>query len=137
MISYTTDAVLTARQFVEVLERSTLSKRRPVDDLACIEQMLSNADLVVTAWRDGDLVGIARSVTDFAYCCYLSDLAVDRTVQKAGIGKELIRRTQARLGPNCTLILLSAPAAMDYYPHIGFEHHQSAWILRGGTRVGD
>jgi predicted N-acetyltransferase YhbS len=75
------------------------------------------------------LVGVARSVTDFEYCCYLSDLAVDVDYQKLGIGKELIRRTQARLGPEAKIILLSAPKAEDYYPKLGFRRHDSAWTL--------
>ena len=101
-----------------------------MDDRACIEAMLANADLLVTAWRGGVCVGIARSVTDFAYCCYLSDLAVDRAMQGEGIGRELVRRTRDALGPKCTLILLAAPSAAAYYPRIGFEPHPSAWVLR-------
>lgn len=134
-IRYRTDAALDAGQFVDVLRRSTLAERRPVDDRACIEAMLANADLTVTAWRGDELVGVARSVTDFAYCCYLSDLAVDRALQGHGIGRELIRRTQAALGPRCKLILLSAPAAMGYYPHVGFEAHGGAWVLHEDRRV--
>ena len=98
--------------------------------------MLRNADLMVTAWEKGRLVGVARSVTDFSYCCYLSDLAVDRAFQRTGIGRELIHRTKDRLGPRCMLILLSAPAATDYYPHLGFTRHDSAWVLHPGDPLG-
>lgn len=116
-------------QFVDLLARSTLAERRPVDDRACMEAMLRNANLTVTAW-DGDLlVGIARSVTDFVYCCYLSDLAVDTRYQRGGIGRGLIEATRARLGPRSKIILLSAPAATEYYPRIGFVQHPSAWML--------
>ena len=84
--------------------------------------------------HDGDLlVGVARSVTDFAYCCYLSDLAVCADYQRQGIGLELQRRTLAMLGPRCKLILLAAPAAAGYYPHIGFERHESCWVATGGA----
>jgi ribosomal protein S18 acetylase RimI-like enzyme len=128
-IQYEINKVITTDQFIRILERSGLGERRPINDRQCVEQMLENADLLVTAWLDGNLVGVARSVTDFSYCCYLSDLAVDRSVQRAGIGKQLIRLTKERLGPKCKLILLSAPAALDYYPHLGFERHPSAWVL--------
>jgi ribosomal protein S18 acetylase RimI-like enzyme len=94
-----------------------------------MEGMVRNANLTVTAWAGEQLVGVARSVTDFSYCCYLSDLAVDREFQRRGIGRELIARTQAELGPRCNLILLSAPAAVDYYPKLGFEKHPQAWML--------
>ena len=103
--------------------------RRPVDDPKCIVDMVTNASLTVTAWEDGVLIGVARSVTDFAYCCYLSDLAVDRRFQRQGIGRELIARTQAKLGPRCKIVLLAAPTAAEYYPHIGMEKHSSAWVL--------
>ena len=96
--------------------------------------MLKNANLFITAWDGELLVGIARSVTDFAYATYLSDLAVRVTHQRHGIGKELMRRTQAA-APQATVILLSAPAAVDYYPHVGFTQHPSAWVLKSGEEI--
>jgi len=134
-IRYHTDRRITASEFIDVLRRSTLAERRPVDDPKCIQAMLEHADLLCTAW-DGDiLVGVARSVTDFEYCCYLSDLAVDQAYQKAGIGKKLIEQTKSRLGPRATIILLAAPKAESYYPKIGFDAHRSAWILPVGNDV--
>ncbi len=116
-------------EFVDLLRRSTLAERRPVDDPNCIRAMLQHANLLCTAWDGNKLVGVARSVTDFEYCCYLSDLAVDEDYQKAGIGRELIRLTRSRLGNKAKIILLAAPAAEAYYPKIGFAAHKSAWIL--------
>jgi GNAT superfamily N-acetyltransferase len=132
LTEYRVGEAITAEQFVDLLRRSSLAKRRPVDDPECIAGMLRHADLLVTAWQEGQLVGVARSVTDFNYCCYLSDLAVDRAFQRTGLGRELIRRTKERLGRRCMLILLSAPAATDYYPHLGFTRHDSAWVLHPG-----
>ena len=134
-ITYEVNKGITADEFIDVLNRSTLGQRRPVDDRACIQGMLDHANLLVTAWSDGVLVGVSRSVTDFHFCCYLSCLAVDEKFQHQGIGKELIRRTQIQLGKRCMLLLLSAPAAVEYYPHIGFEHHPQAWILKPGMTV--
>ncbi len=136
MIHYSTDIPINPTTFIDLLHRSTLAERRPVDDAETIAGMLANADLTVTAW-DGDLlVGVARSVTDFNYCCYLSDLAVDVAYQRQGIGVELITHTQAQLGPRCNLILLAAPAAADYYGHIGFKPHPRCWILPRDKRPG-
>lgn len=129
MLSYTADRQLAVDEFIDLLRRSELASRRPVDDRDCIEQMLAHANLLITAWVGERLVGVARSVTDFSYCCYLSDLAVDNAFQGRGIGRELVRQTRHRLGPQAKIILLSAPAAADYYPHIGFRQHSSAWIL--------
>ncbi len=128
-IKYRINQDISADEFIDVLRRSTLAERRPVEDRVCIEGMLRHANLLVTAWDGDRLIGVARSVTDFNYCCYLSDLAVDTAYQKHGIGKCLIAETQQRLGPQCTIILLSAPAAVEYYPRIGFQHHPQAWLL--------
>jgi GNAT superfamily N-acetyltransferase len=135
-ISYDAGRRISGEQFVAVLQRSTLAARRPVDDAACIDAMLQHADLLCTAWDGDTLDGVARSVTDFAFCCYLSDLAVDRDYQRRGIGRELIRLTQSMLGPKARLILLAAPDAEAYYPRIGFVPHRSAWVLpaRGDLR---
>ena len=76
---------------------------------------------------------MARSLTDFSYCCYLSDLAVDAAYQRKGIGRELIRMTQSRLQPECKIILLAASKAETYYPKIGFSQHRSAWVLAGAN----
>ena len=132
-IHYVSDRPITTEQFIDVLHRSGLAERRPVDDASCIEAMLEHADLICTAWVDDELVGVSRSVTDFEYCCYLSDLAVDAAYQGLGIGKELIRRTQSMLGRNATIILLAAPKAVGYYPKVGFKPHHSAWILPART----
>jgi GNAT superfamily N-acetyltransferase len=128
-ITYHHDRNISSEQFIDVLNRSSLGVRRPVSDAECIAGMLKHADLLCTAWDGDKLVGVSRSVTDFSYCCYLSDLAVDADYQKHGIGKQLIRQTQMRLGPLCKIILLAAPAATDYYPKIGFTAHHSAWLL--------
>lgn len=110
---------------------STLGARRPVTDRARMEQMLKQANLVITAWDGAELVGIARSLTDWVYVTYLSDLAVKKNYQKRGIGRELINHTREACDPRAMLVLLAAPAAEKYYPHIGFEHHSQAWIVRG------
>jgi GNAT superfamily N-acetyltransferase len=128
-IRYETSRQISADEFIDLLKRSTLAARRPVDDPKCIQAMLQHANLLCTAWDGEKLVGIARSVTDFEYCCYLSDLAVDEKYQKIGIGKRLIDLTKSRLGGKATIILLSAPKAGAYYPKIGFDAHRSAWIL--------
>ena len=93
--------------------------------------MLKNADLILTARLDGLLVGVSRAITDFAFCTYLSDLAVDEKYQRQGIGRELIRRTHEAAGLHTTLILLAAPKAQTYYPHVGMTRHESCWVIAG------
>lgn len=129
-VRYALEPHLSVAEFVDVLRSSTLAERRPVDDAARMESMLRNADLVVTARaEDNRLVGISRAVTDFSYCTYLSDLAVARDFQRQGIGRELIRRTHEAAGLRTTLILVAAPKAVNYYPHIAMVHHPSCWIV--------
>lgn len=128
-VRYSCEVQLTAEQFIDVLRRSTLAERRPVDDVERIEQMLAAADVLVTAWSETKLIGVSRAISDFAYCTYLSDLAVDAAYQRRGVGRELIRRTHEAAGLGANLILLAAPAARDYYPHIGMQPHESCWVL--------
>jgi predicted N-acetyltransferase YhbS len=115
---------------IELYRASTLGDRRPIDDRERMRTMLERADIIVTAWAAETMVGIARSVSDFSYTTYLSDLAVRVSHQRRGIGCELIRRTRLAGGSQTSVLLLSAPAAVDYYPRIGFTRHESAWILR-------
>ncbi len=129
MIDYQLEPGLQADEFIDLLVRSTLAERRPVDDRSRIAKMLAEADLILTARHQGTLIGVSRSITDFSFCTYLSDLAVDQKFQKQGIGRELIARTHQAAGLNTTLILLSAPEAQTYYPHIGMTKHESCWIV--------
>jgi len=127
-IIYKVNHPISAQQFIDLLKESTLAERRPVDDMNCMEGMVKNANLMVTAWDRENLVGIARSMTDFHYACYLSDLAVHRNYQKKGIGKELQRVTRKQLGEKCKLILIAAPAANSYYGHIGYSNNPRCWV---------
>ncbi len=136
-LTFQTETDITPDEFVDVLRRSTLSERRPVDALETIKAMLEHADLIVTARLDRLLVGVSRAITDFAYCTYLSDLAVDVEFQRQGIGKELILRTHEAAGLNTTLILLSAPKAASYYPHIGMTRHESCWVVPNSAAKND
>jgi N-acetylglutamate synthase-like GNAT family acetyltransferase len=127
-IIYKIEKFLAPSEFRDVLIKSTLAERRPVDDFERIKKMCANANLIVTAREDKKLIGVARSVTDFAYCTYLSDLAVDINYQKMGIGKRLIEETK-KAAPQAKVILLSAPAAIDYYPKIGMKKHNYCFTL--------
>ena len=136
MITYRSGNDLDLDQTVELYRASTLGERRPVDDRDRMAAMLRNVNLVVTAW-DGDLlVGLSRALSDFSFVTYLSDLAVRASHQRQGIGKELMRRTQAAGGPHAKVILLAAPAAEQYYPHVGFTRHPQCWMLSPGETVG-
>jgi ribosomal protein S18 acetylase RimI-like enzyme len=128
-IDYNIDKEVSLSQFIGLLKRSTLAERRPIDDDVCLQGMLANSNLLVTAWAGQQLVGIARSITDFHYCCYLSDLAVDVAYQQQGIGKQLQHLTQQQLEPTCKLILLAAPSANSYYEPLGFKHNPRCWVL--------
>jgi GNAT superfamily N-acetyltransferase len=128
-IAYQINAPLSTDQFIGLLRASTLAARRPVDDRPCMEGMLRHSNLVVTAWHAGMPIGIARSLTDFHYACYLSDLAVHADYQGQGVGKRLQVLTQAELGPKCKLILVSAPDANAYYAHIGYTGMPRCWVL--------
>jgi predicted N-acetyltransferase YhbS len=128
MIEYQTESDLNVNEFRTLLINSTLGERRPIDEPGRLQKMLEHSNLIVTARENNILVGVSRSLTDFAFCTYLSDLAVDLAYQKKGIGRELIRHTKLA-APRARLILLSAPAAIDYYPKIGMTRHEYCFYL--------
>lgn len=117
-LRYAVEKSVSVDEFRSLLLASGLAARRPVDDPDRLEAMLRNANLVVTARLDGQLVGIARSVTDFAFCCYLSDLAVSKDAQGMGIGAQLIEKTRKHVGPTVSVILSSVPEAKGFYEKI-------------------
>ena len=128
MIDYKIENDLSVEEFRQILITSTLAERRPVNEPERLSKMLEHANLIVTARDNGKLVGVSRSLTDFMYCTYLSDLAVDKDYQKKGIGKELIRQTKLKT-PKAKLILLAAPAAIPYYPKIGMTQYEYCYFL--------
>ena len=125
---HTQGADLDIDEVFEVYRSSGLGERRPIADRERLTAMIRNANLIITCRIDEDLVGLARSVSDFSYVTYLSDIAVSLEHQRKGIGRALIEATQIA-APQAKIVLLSAPAATDYYPHIGFTRHNSAWVL--------
>ncbi len=128
-IKYNINAPVSVDQFIALLDRSALAERRPVEDRACLEGMLNNSNLMISAWNGEELIGISRCMTDFHYACYLSDLAVDKAYQNRGIGKTLQAKTQEQLGPRCKLILISAPAANTYYEAVGYTNNPRCWVI--------
>ena len=134
MISYKVENNLDINEFRTVLLNSTLGERRPIDDLERLQKMLEFANLIITARDDGKLVGVSRSITDFGFCTYLSDLAVDEAYQKQGIGKELIKLTKNET-PDAVLILLAAPAAETYYPKIGMKQYEQCYFIKDINQI--
>lgn len=130
MITFTEHASISPEQAIDLYTRSTLGERRPIDSVETFAAMLANANLIISAWDGEKLIGISRSLTDFAYVTYLADLAVDEHYQRQGIGKQLIEETKERLKPSCMIVLLAAPKANAYYEHLGFEHNPRAWTMR-------
>lgn len=137
-VVYAVENDLDAAAFIDILKRSTLAERRPVKERARIEKMLRNANLIVTA-RDleGRLIGVSRCLTDFAFCCYCSDLAVDADWQGKGVGRRLIEESARAAGPFAHFFLLSAPKAEGFYEHIGMVRHPACFERRDWKRFDD
>ena len=128
-IVYRSNIKITVNDFIDLLKRSTLAERRPVDDAVRIQKMLDHANVIVTAWAGDQLIGVSRAVTDLSFCCYLSDLAVDEKYQHQGIGKQLIKLTHDAAGHETQLILLAAPKATKYYPKIGMKRFEHCFVI--------
>lgn len=128
-IRYEINPKLTVDQFIDILHRSTLGQRRPLDNRTDMQTMLDLGNYYITAYHDEKLVGLARAMTDFVYTTYLSDLAVDEAYQHQGIGKKLLFMMKEAI-PKAKLILLAAPAAETYYPKIGLERYNHCFIIK-------
>ena len=126
-MEYKVGTIPNVKQITSLYESSGI--KRPTADESRIRKMYANSNLVVTAWEGTSLIGIARSLTDCCYACYLSDLAVEKGYQGMGVGKKLIEITLEAIGNQTTLILLSAPSAMGYYPRLGFETIENGFII--------
>lgn len=126
-VIFKVNAKISPEQLSELFKNSGIN--RPYKDLKRLKKMLDNSNLIISAWAAGKLIGISRALTDFCYCCYLSDLAVDKKYQRIGIGKELIEMTRKEIGEQSMLLLLSAPGAMNYYPKIKFEKVNNGFII--------
>src|SRR5579875_472992 len=126
-IEYAVNQMPRVEEIIDVYVSSGI--RRPVDDPERIGNMYRHANLIITARHEGRLVGVARSLTDFCYCCYLSDLAVCKAYQRQGIGKKLIEHTLQQIGGQTMLLLLAAPEAMTYYPHLGFTRVENGFLI--------
>lgn len=129
-IEYRSDATLDVQQVINLYNSTTLGARRPVDKPDVFREMIDKSTIVITAWDDEKLVGLARALSDLVYVTYLADLVVHENYQQQGIGKKLIDLTQAQAAPECMLVLLAAPLANDYYPKLGFTHNPRAWMLK-------
>ena len=134
-VEYKINLPINVSQFIELLTRSGLAERRPIEDKVCLRGMIENSNLIVSAWRSDELIGIARCMTDFHYACYLSDLAVSREYQNVGVGKKLQTLAQEQLGEKCKLILLAAPGVDSYYEDIGFDRHERCWVLDAESKL--
>ena len=126
-IKYSFDKRPTVEQIIELYDNSGLP--RPTHDKERIQKMFDNSNLIVTAWNNELLVGVSRSITDWVWSCYLSDLAVRSDYKKEGIGRKLIDLTKEKVGEQSMVLLLSVPAAMEYYPKVGFKKQESSFII--------
>lgn len=127
MIIYKLNQPLEIQDVVRVFDASGIS--RPTKDHDRIGRMLKSANLTISAWDGDKLVGVCRALTDFSYCCFLSDLAVDRDYQHRGIGKEMIARLRTETGDEVSLIIQAAAASMSYYPRLGFEKMENGFMI--------
>ncbi len=122
---------LTAEEFAALLAETTMAPKRPLLNLQRIERMLHGANFIVTARdEDGQLLGVARCITDFEWICYCAELAVRQSHQGQGIGKSILAEAKRMLGPGICLTLNAEPEAVAFYEHIGMQPYRAFYIPR-------
>ncbi|MDQ0496566.1 GNAT family N-acetyltransferase [Paenibacillus brasilensis] len=127
-ITYRNDKDVEVEDMIEVFRNSGIV--RPINQPERIQTMIKNADILLSAWLGNRMIGVARALTDWSFCCYLSDLAVDKEFQNSGVGRKLITKVQEEIGKEVALILLAAPSAMTYYPKVGFEKIENGFMIK-------
>ncbi|WP_226003247.1 GNAT family N-acetyltransferase [Paenibacillus sp. BJ-4] len=127
-ITYRNNKNVNVEDVIRVFKNSGIV--RPIDQTERIQAMVNNADILLTAWLGDKMVGVARALTDWSYCCYLSDLSVDKEAQKSGVGRDLIAKVREEIGEEVALILVTAPSAVAYYPKVGFEKIENGFMIR-------
>ncbi len=127
-VTYKINEEIKVEDIISVLADSGIN--RPIADTKRIEKMYKNSNLVISAWHNGKLIGIARSLTDWSFDTYLADLAVCKDFQHMGIGKKMIELTRREISDQSMLLLLAAPSAVEYYPKIGMEKIENSFIFR-------
>jgi peroxiredoxin len=118
-VTYRREADLGPNELAPLFQRSGIG--RPHAEPERLARMLTHANLVVTARVDGELVGVSRTFSDFAWVSFLCDLAVARDHQRRGIGRTLVELTREAVGSESALVLVAAPGAESYYPPLGFD----------------
>ena len=129
-ITYKIDVIPDIEQLIDLFNCSDYFPIKDKTDLGRIEKMFNNSNIVITAWESGKLIGLSRALSDFSYCCYLSDLCVRNEYKRNGIGKELVRLAKQIAGDECKLILQSSPNALSFYKKIGMKNIDSAFIIQ-------
>jgi ribosomal protein S18 acetylase RimI-like enzyme len=130
-VIYISEPGLEVSEFCRVLAESGPGLTRPLGDAARMAALVSGADLIVTArLTNGRLVGAARCITDFAWSCYVAELAVSASAQGLGVGRGLLAEVRRQLGPRVSVTLSSVPEAVGFYERIGMERLTDAFWFR-------
>ncbi|TLM81532.1 MAG: GNAT family N-acetyltransferase [Actinobacteria bacterium] len=93
-------------------------------DPAGLQTALRNSTFVVTAWRDSQLIGLARAFSDDVAIAYLQDILVQPEFQRGGVGRRLVQACLERFAHVRALVLLTddSTAQLRFYAALGFKN---------------
>lgn len=93
------------------------------DDAPTLEAALAGSSCVVAARRDGRLIGLARVISDGATICYLQDVLVHPSAQRAGVGRALVLATLEPYVSVRQKVLLTddQPGQRAFYESLGYR----------------
>ena len=131
-VTYAEEPGLGVDDYVSVLAETTMRTKRPLANRKRIGDMLAGANLIVTARQDGEILGLARCISDGAWICYCAELAVKESAQGLGIGSGIIGKLNELLGPKIGLALFSEPEALGFYEKAGLTRLDNGFF---GTRA--
>ncbi len=119
---------LTAEEYVEFLKRTDLGSQYPRERFeARIPKLLASASVSLTARDDQQrVVGVLLGLTDFAYWLFVTDLGVDRSFLRQGIGRSLMKEALALAGgeKDIAVYLVANENAVPFYERLGMKKSQ-------------
>ncbi|USD66844.1 GNAT family N-acetyltransferase [Vibrio sp. SCSIO 43136] len=95
---------------------------------------LLNSDTLVTARKDGKLIGLGNAISDGYLVVYYPHMLVDPRFQGFGVGRKMMELMQSKYKNFHQQMLTADGEAVDFYRALGFERAgktEPMWVYAG------
>lgn len=116
---------ISSEEYIDFLKRTDLGSQYPEERFEeRISKLVENVSISLVARNENNsVVGVLFGLTDFAYWLYITDLGVDRTYERQGIGKQLMKTAHDLAGgeKDIAVYLIANENAIPFYEKLGME----------------